>query len=140
MKILTLILRVLLGLMFVVFGSNAFLHFIPMPPMSGPSGDFIMAMAKTGYLYAIGACQVIRRSVFDEVGGLDGSIFYGPEDVDFCLRVKAAGHRVVQVAGADVLHPPRRAFRQPFTARGMRHGWAIVRHLWRHRGSSSPPS
>jgi GT2 family glycosyltransferase len=90
--------------------------------------------------FGIGACQVIRRSVFDEVGGLDGSIFYGPEDVDFCLRVKAAGHRVVQVAGADVLHPPRRAFRQPFTARGMRHGWAIVRHLWRHRGSSSPPS
>jgi len=59
MKILTIILRTLLGLMFVVFGSNAFLHFIPMQPMSGPAGDFIMAMAKTGYLYAIGACQVI---------------------------------------------------------------------------------
>jgi len=83
--------------------------------------------------FGIGACQVIRRSVFDEVGGLDGSIFYGPEDVDFCLRVKEAGHRVVQVAGADVRHPPRRAFRQPFTVRGMRHGWTIVRHLWRHR-------
>jgi hypothetical protein len=59
MKILTIVLRVLLGLMFVVFGSNAFLHFIPMPPMSGLSGDFIMAMAKSGYIYAIGACQVI---------------------------------------------------------------------------------
>ena len=84
--------------------------------------------------FGIGACQVIRRSVFDEVGGLDGSIFYGPEDVDFCLRVRAAGHRVVQVAGADVRHPPRRAFRQPFTRRGLQHGVAILRHLWRHRG------
>jgi GT2 family glycosyltransferase len=90
--------------------------------------------------FGIGACQVIRRRVFDEVGGLDGSIFYGPEDVDFCLRVRAAGYRVVQVAGADVLHPPRRAFRQPFTRRGMRHAWAIVRHLWRHRGSGTTDS
>ena len=85
--------------------------------------------------FGIGACQVIRRAVWDEVDGLDGTIFYGPEDVDFCLRVKAAGHRVVQVAGADVRHPPRRAFRQPFTRRGMQHGLAIVRHLWRHRGN-----
>src|SRR6266550_5837215 len=33
MKILTIIARVLLGLIFVVFGSNAFLHFIPMLPL-----------------------------------------------------------------------------------------------------------
>ena len=33
MKILTIIARVLLGLGFVVFGSNAFLQFIPMPPI-----------------------------------------------------------------------------------------------------------
>ena len=84
--------------------------------------------------FGIGACQLIRRSVWDAVGGLDGSIFYGPEDVDFCLRVRAAGHRVVQIAGADVRHPPRRAFRQPFTRRGLQHGLAIIRHLWRHRG------
>ena len=31
MKIVTIIARVLLGLMFVVFGLNIFLHFIPMP-------------------------------------------------------------------------------------------------------------
>lgn len=85
--------------------------------------------------FGIGACQMIRRAVFDEVGGLDGTIFYGPEDVDFCLRVREAGHRVVQVATADVRHPPRRAFRQPLTRRGLQHGWTIVRHLWRHRGS-----
>jgi hypothetical protein len=32
MKIATIIARTLLGLVFAVFGSNAFLHFIPMPP------------------------------------------------------------------------------------------------------------
>ena len=33
MKIAAIIARVLLGLMFVVFGSNAFLHFIPVPEL-----------------------------------------------------------------------------------------------------------
>lgn len=83
--------------------------------------------------FGIGACQVIRRDVFEAVGRLDESIFYGPEDVDFCLRVKAAGHRVVQVPDTDVRHPPRRAFRRPLSTRGLRHGWSIVVHLWRHR-------
>src|SRR5579871_3919801 len=58
MKIATIIARILLGLVFTVFGSNAFLHFIPMPPMSGPSGDFMMAMVNTHYVYVVGFCQV----------------------------------------------------------------------------------
>ena len=59
MKIVEIIARVLLGLVFVVFGSNAFLHFIPMPPMSGPSGEFITAMYETHYLYVVAGCQVL---------------------------------------------------------------------------------
>ncbi|MDQ3118483.1 MAG: hypothetical protein M3Q89_02765 [Verrucomicrobiota bacterium] len=59
MKIAALVARVRLGILFVVFGSNAFLHFIPMPPMSGPSGEFIGSMNATGYLKAIAALQVI---------------------------------------------------------------------------------
>jgi GT2 family glycosyltransferase len=83
--------------------------------------------------FGIGACQVFRRTVFDEVGGLDESFFYGPEDVDFCLRARALGWRTVQVDGANVQHPPRRAFRRPLTLRGARHGWAVARYLVRHR-------
>ena len=45
--------------MFAVFGSNAFLHFLPMPPMAGHAGEFIGAMAATGYLQAVAALQVI---------------------------------------------------------------------------------
>ncbi len=59
MKIAAIIVRVLLGLVFVVFGSNAFLHFLPMPEMTGPAGAFIGAMASTGYLQAVAACEVI---------------------------------------------------------------------------------
>ncbi|MEA3208906.1 MAG: putative oxidoreductase [Chthoniobacter sp.] len=58
MKVATIIARLLLGLIFVVFGSNAFLHFIPTPPMSGPSAEFIGAMYVTGYLKVVAALQV----------------------------------------------------------------------------------
>jgi putative oxidoreductase len=58
MKIIEIIARVLLGLVFVVFGSNAFLHFIHAPPMTGLAGDFINAMVATGYVKVVGFCQV----------------------------------------------------------------------------------
>ena len=59
MKIVTIIARVLLGLMFVVFGSNAFLQFMPMPEMTGPPAQFIGSLASTGYLQAIAALQIM---------------------------------------------------------------------------------
>jgi uncharacterized membrane protein YphA (DoxX/SURF4 family) len=60
MKALTIIARVLLGLMFVVFGSNIFFHFLPMPPQK-PSlaTDFAKALMESHYMYVIGALQVI---------------------------------------------------------------------------------
>ena len=60
MKIATIIARSLLGLIFVVFGSNMFLHFIPMPPPpEGPAREFMTALFMSHYLYVIGALQVV---------------------------------------------------------------------------------
>src|SRR5207244_12516880 len=60
MKILTIIARVLLGLGFVVFGSNAFLHFLPMPPIPQTlAGDYTRVFLASGYVYVIGGLQVI---------------------------------------------------------------------------------
>lgn len=86
--------------------------------------------------FAIGACQLVRRSEFEAAGGFDETYFYGPEDVDLCLRLREAGSRVVQVGGAACHHPPRRRNRGVFTRRGMQHAHAVARHLWRHRGFS----
>jgi GT2 family glycosyltransferase len=87
--------------------------------------------------FGIGACQLFRRGAFDAIGGLDDTYFYGPEDVDFCLRLRIAGWRVVQVEAAAVHHPPRRRFRGLATKRGAQHGLAVARHLWRHRRYAS---
>jgi putative oxidoreductase len=60
MKILTIIARVLLGLIFVFFGSNAFLHFLPMPPLpQGVAGEYLHAFFASGYVNVIGGFQVM---------------------------------------------------------------------------------
>jgi putative oxidoreductase len=60
MRIFTIIARVLLGLVFVVFGSNAFLHFLPMPPLpQGVTGEYLHAFFASGYVYVIGGFQVV---------------------------------------------------------------------------------
>jgi uncharacterized membrane protein YphA (DoxX/SURF4 family) len=60
MKYVIVIVRVLLGLLFVVFGLNGFLHFMgPMPEMQGQAGAFITALASSGYIYVIALLQVL---------------------------------------------------------------------------------
>jgi hypothetical protein len=45
--------RLLLGLAFFVFGLNGFLHFLPQPPMAGPSASFAGALFATGYMFPL---------------------------------------------------------------------------------------
>jgi hypothetical protein len=60
MKILFVICRFLLGLMFFVFGLNGFLHFIPMGPMpTGLAGQFFVVMTQSHYMVPVSALQVI---------------------------------------------------------------------------------
>ena len=59
MKILTNVSRFLLGFIFLVFGLNGFLHFIPMPPPSGVAGQFLGSMFVTKYLLFVFTIQLI---------------------------------------------------------------------------------
>jgi len=58
MKIATIIARSLLGLLFLVFGLNGFLHFIPMPPPTGLAGQYMGALFVSHYLVAVFLLQV----------------------------------------------------------------------------------
>ena len=59
MKIVTVIARLLLGVIFLVFGLNGFLHFIPMPPPAGLAGQFLGALFVSHYLVFVFLLQVI---------------------------------------------------------------------------------
>jgi uncharacterized membrane protein YphA (DoxX/SURF4 family) len=59
MKIITVIARVLLGLIFLVFGLNGFLHFIPAPMPTGLAGTFLNVLFTSHYIFLISGVQVI---------------------------------------------------------------------------------
>lgn len=59
MKIVSLIARCLLGSVFLVFGLNGFLHFIPMPPMKGVAGQFVGALFVSHFLVVVFLLQII---------------------------------------------------------------------------------
>jgi len=50
------------------------------------------------------ACVVVRREVFDQVGGLDEGLQVAFNDVDFCLRVRDAGYLNVWTPFAELYH------------------------------------
>ena len=58
MKTVYSIARILLGLLFLVFGLNGFLHFIPMPPPTGMAGQYLGTLFVTHYLAAVFLLQV----------------------------------------------------------------------------------
>jgi putative oxidoreductase len=78
MKIVALICRILLGLMFLVFGLNIFFHFIPMKmPVIDPmtpfshvplAMDFNAAVGGTAWMKIVGVCQVLG-GLFVLLGG-----------------------------------------------------------------------
>ena len=50
------------------------------------------------------ACIVVRRSTWDEVGGLDEALQVAFNDIDFCLRVQRTGLKVTYTPHAQLVH------------------------------------
>ena len=59
MKITAAVARVLLGLIFLVFGLNGFLHFLPNPPLTGTAGQFVGALFVSHYLAVVFLLQIV---------------------------------------------------------------------------------
>lgn len=59
MKIASTIARYLLGVIFLVFGLNGFLHFIPMPLPPGVAGQFFMALGVSHYFVIVFLLQLV---------------------------------------------------------------------------------
>lgn len=51
-----------------------------------------------------GSCMMVRREVYEQVGGLDEGFVMYFEELDWCYRARAAGWRVVYCGGAQIIH------------------------------------
>ena len=75
---------------------------------SGHPGDtpgyFGGAWVIRNYSAVTGACCMTRRDIFDAMGGLDERFATDFNDVDYCLRVRAAGYRIVVTPFARLYH------------------------------------
>ena len=86
MRIAALIARLLLGLIMVVFGLNAFLQFIPMPPPTGLAGQFMTALFQSHYFWVVAVLQIVGGALLlvNRYVPL-GLVFLGPVIVNILL-------------------------------------------------------
>ena len=59
MKNVGIIARYFLGLMFLVFGPNAFLYFLPIPLPTGQAWQFLVILTSTRFMFVIGSIMVV---------------------------------------------------------------------------------
>ena len=91
-------------------------------------------LAKKHPFYLIGAFQMFRREVYAAAGPLDEKIFYGPEDADFCMRVRAKGWSIDYLPQYRLIHDWRRATRRsPLSRLGRLHAAALLHFYIKHR-------
>lgn len=63
------------------------------------------ALMTQNYAFVTGACMVLRRAVYDEVGGFDAeNLPVIGNDVDLCFRIALRGYRVVWTPFAEIYH------------------------------------
>ena len=71
---------------------------------AGGSGYMFRAATVQDLSAVTGACLLVKTSVWDEMGGLDVAFAVAFNDVDFCLRVREAGYRIVWTPYAQLTH------------------------------------
>ncbi|HJS84637.1 MAG TPA: glycosyltransferase [Acetobacteraceae bacterium] len=83
-----------------------------------------------------GACLLTRRTIYEALDGMDESFPVAFNDVDYCMKLRAAGHRIVYCAEAELVHyeslslghhfSGERAALEREEVRRMRQRWADV--------------
>jgi len=90
------------GGVIVGFGGVAGHYHLRLP--RGKNGYFGRAVLQQELSAVTGACLMVRRGVFEEVGGLEEKLQVAFNDVDFCLRLRAAGYRNIWTPFAELTH------------------------------------
>jgi GT2 family glycosyltransferase len=85
--------------------------------------------------WVVGACLLVRRQIYEEVGGLDEGFFMYSEELDWCRRIKDAGWEVVYLPTATVIHHEGKSSEQVVPARHIYFQGSKLRYFRKHHGS-----
>jgi ADP-heptose:LPS heptosyltransferase/GT2 family glycosyltransferase len=78
-------------------------HAFRFAPRNAP-GPFGLALTQRNVISVTGACLMVRRDVFEALGGFDEAYAIINNDVDFCLRVRESGRLVVYTPHVSLIH------------------------------------
>jgi len=70
----------------------------------GEPGYFARANLAQNVCAVTAACALVRREVYLQLGGFDENLAVTFNDIDFCLRLREAGYRIVWTPHADLIH------------------------------------
>jgi GT2 family glycosyltransferase len=80
------------------------------------TGQMNRAIEAQDFSAVTAACLVVRKEVYEQVGGLDEARFsVAFNDIDFCLRIREAGYRNVWTPYAELFHHESASLGQPDT-------------------------
>ena len=81
----------------------------------------------------LGSCLLIRKKVYDELGGFDERYFMYYEDIDLCYRAHRSGYEVVYFPDAVVTHQYRRdSAKITSVSLKLFHTASAIRFFWSH--------
>lgn len=87
------------------------------------SGGYMFRAGTVQDLSAVtGACLLVRADVWDALGGLDEAFAVAFNDVDFCLRVRDSGERIIWTPYAQLYHHESKSRGDDEKDRSRRHG------------------
>ena len=88
-----------------------------------------------GVDWVVGACLLVRRQAYEQVGGLDEGYFMYSEELDWCRRIKAAGWEIAYLPTAAVIHHEGKSSEQVVPARHIYFQSSKVRYFRKHHGA-----
>ncbi len=84
--------------------------------------------------WLVGAALMVRREVYQQVGGLDESFFMYSEELDWCRRIKAAGWRICYDPAAEIIHYEGKSSEQAVARRDIAFFSSRVRYTRKYHG------
>ena len=88
----------------VVLGLGSVAGHVSMKSPRGDAGYMGRNIYAQNLSAVTGACMMVRRDVWDEVGGLDEEFAVAYNDIDLCLKIREAGYLVVWTPFAELYH------------------------------------